>query len=143
MPDNEREDTIGLVDEIDDFEAELRQMMSRRLSDRPGPLIVLTPGHTVAGKYRLKERLGSGGNHIGSLSHKRAKPAKNLQLMRQRTIRRAGHIAFHFRKFSGGETYRLRRRLAMNEYCAIHQFMRMRRTHINMISQNIIMFDFQ
>ena len=63
--------------------------------------------------------------------------------MRQGTIRRAGHIAFHFGKLSGGETYRLRRRLAMNECCAFHQFMRMRRTHINMISQNIIMFDFQ
>ena len=61
--------------------------------------------------------------------------------MRHRTIGGTGHISFHVGKFCRGETHCLGCGLAVNKQRAIHQFTGMSGTHINMITQHIIMFD--
>ena len=72
-----------------------------------------------------------------------AKPVENLELPCQRAVGRGRQVAFQIGQLGGGETHRLRRRLAVDETVVLHQLFGMRVADIDMVAEDIVVLHLQ
>ena len=72
-----------------------------------------------------------------------AKPVENLELPCQRAVGRGRQVTFQIGQLGGGETHRLRRRLAVDETVVLHQLFGMRVADIDMVAEDIVVLHLQ